>query len=60
MISFKFFGENNDVKPKNRNEVREVVYLNLSILYDGITRPNFEAEVENMTDMVCHHLGIRI
>lgn len=60
MIEFKFLNENIDNRPKTRDEVRQVVYFNLSVLYDGTTRPNFEAEVENMTDMVCHQLGIRL
>jgi hypothetical protein len=57
---FKFFNENIDKRPKTRDDVRVMVYENLSILYDGTHRESFEAEVENITDMVCNHLNINL
>jgi len=58
MFDFKFLTENIDKRPKTRDEVRIYVYENLSILYDGTYRSNFEAEIENITDMVCSNLNI--
>ena len=62
MIDFKFFlGQETffpSPPPTNRNEVRTLIYSNLSILYDGCYRPNFEVEVESLTDMMCQHLNI--
>jgi hypothetical protein len=58
MFDFKFLTENINKQLKTRDEVRVFVYENLSLLYDGIYRNGFEAEVENITDMVCSNLNI--
>ena len=56
-MDFKFFKENEDKRPKTRNEVRKIVLDAYPLIYNDTF--NFEVRVETFVDIICDKLEIR-